>query len=168
MTGGTRLTTLAYVRRGERTLMLERAPRPGDVHNGRWNGLGGKFLPGESPEACLRREVREEAGIEVRSARLRGVLTFPSFDGRHDVYSFVFVVDAFAGEPPAEGPEGRLHWVETERLTSLPLWEGDAVFLPWLDAPGTFSAVLRYQAGRFVGFEVTHYPPAGAPSTSRG
>lgn len=152
------LTTLAYVRRGDRTLMLERAPRHGDVHTGRWNGLGGKFLPGESPEACLRREVREEAGIEVVAATLKGFLTFPSFDGTSDVYSFVFVVDRFSGTPLSEGPEGRLHWVETARLTTLPLWEGDRVFLPWLDQPGLFSAVLRYERGRFRDYEVQHYP----------
>lgn len=152
-----KLTTLAYVRRGGETLMLERAARANDVHVGRWNGLGGKFLPGESPEACLRREVREEAGIEVERATLKGVLTFPAFDGTSDVYSFVYVVDAFRGTPLLEGPEGRLHWVDTARLSELPLWEGDHVFLPWLDRAGTFSAVLRYVNGRFHGYDVTHY-----------
>lgn len=153
-----KLTTLAYVRRGHETLMLERAPREHDVHAGRWNGLGGKFLAGESPEACLRREVREEAGIEVLGATLKGVLTFPTFDGTSDVYSFVYIVDRFSGTPLREGPEGKLHWVETVRLGELPLWEGDRVFLPWLDQPGVFSAVLRYEGGRFQGHEVTHYP----------
>jgi len=163
MHGHLKLTTLAYVRRGAHTLMLERASRHGDVHNGRWNGLGGKFLPGESPEACLRREVLEEAGIEVRSARLKGCLTFPDFDGTHDIYCFVYVVDAFTGEPFDDGPEGRLHWIETERLVELPLWEGDRVFLPWLDEPGFFSAVLRYERGRFAGHEVVHYRPDVLP-----
>jgi 8-oxo-dGTP diphosphatase len=155
------LTTLAYVRRGDRTLMLERAPRgERDVHTGRWNGLGGKFLAGESPEACLRREVREEAGLEVEAATWKGCITFPSFDHGTDVYTFVYLVTRFAGEPLASGPEGRLHWVETRRLAELPLWEGDRVFLPWLDLPGVFSATFRYVAGRFDGFEVEHYPSA--------
>ena len=152
-----RLTTLAYVRRGDHTLMLERRARPGDLHGGRWNGLGGKFQPGERPETCLAREVREEAGIEVETARFKGCLTFPAFDGDVDVYSFVYLVTRFRGEPLREGPEGRLHWVPTARLSELPLWEGDRVFLPWLDRPGVFSAELRYEAGRFVGFDVHHY-----------
>ncbi len=151
------LTTLAYVRRGDQTLMLERNAPPGELHAGRWNGLGGKFLPGESPEACLRREVREEAGIEVLQAQLKGCLSFPAFDGARDVYSFVYLVTRFSGEPLAEGPEGRLHWIANERLTTLPLWEGDRTFLPWLDEPGFFSAELRYRDGRFVGFDVHHY-----------
>ncbi len=155
------LTTLAYVRRGDHTLMLERAPRAGrDVHAGRWNGVGGKFLAGESPEDCLRREVREEAGVEVLAAVLKGCITFPAFDHGTHVYSFVYVVTRFEGEPFTAGPEGRLHWIETSRLTDLPLWEGDRVFLPWLDRAGVFSATFRYVAGRFDGFEVAHYPNA--------
>lgn len=150
------LTTLAYVRRGEHTLMLER-DSASSPEGGRWNGLGGKFLPGESPEACLRREVAEEAGIEVLGAQLKGFLSFPAFRGATDVYSFVYLVTSFRGEPPAAGPEGRLHWVETTRVPELPLWEGDRTFLPWLDRPGFFSAEFRYQGGRFVGFEVHHY-----------
>lgn len=152
------LTTLAYVRRGDRTLMLERAPRGAhDLHGGRWNGLGGKFLAGESPEACLRREVREEAGIEVEAASLKGCITFPAFDRGTDVYTFVYVVTRFGGEPLEAGPEGKLHWVETRRLTDLPLWEGDRVFLPWLERPGVFSAEFRYVEGRFDGYTVEHY-----------
>jgi 8-oxo-dGTP diphosphatase len=149
------LTTLAFVRRGALTLMLERPDRP--QGRGRWNGLGGKFCPGESPEACLRREVAEEAAIEVLSAELKGCITFPAFRGAIDVYSFVYLVTGFRGEPPAVGPEGRLHWIPTDRVAELPLWEGDRAFLPWLDQPGFFSAEFRYQDGRFVGFEVQRY-----------
>ncbi len=151
------LTTLAYVRRGGETLMLERVTHFGHLHEGRWNGLGGKFMPGESPEACLQREVREEAGIEVEDAVLKGCLTFPAFDGVSDVYSFVYLVNSFRGEPFEQGPEGRLHWIPTGRLAELPLWEGDRTFLPWLDRPGFFSAELRYRGGSFVGHRVHHY-----------
>lgn len=154
---GLRLATLAYVRNGDTTLMLERAARPGDHHAGRWNGLGGKFEPGESPEECLSREVREESGLVVEAAELKGFLTFPAFDDHNDWYAFVYVVHRFSGTLLAHGPEGTLHWVPTRDLASLPLWEGDRVFLPWLERPGVFSAVLRYRRGRFQGHEVVFY-----------
>lgn len=152
-----RLATLAYVRRGDRTLMIRRDKRREDPHYGKWNGLGGKFEPGESPEACLRREVREESGLEVVAADLKGVLTWPAFDGTHDWYAFVFVVTATRGEVAADPPEGSLHWVPTADVPSLELWEGDRVFLPWLDRPGFFSATFRYVAGRLVDHEVAFY-----------
>ena len=81
-----------YVRDGDRTLMIQRNKRPDDTHYGKWNGLGGKFEPGESPEECMRREVREESGLEVERGDLKGILTFPDFDGKHDWYAFCFLV----------------------------------------------------------------------------
>ncbi|HRP48048.1 MAG TPA: 8-oxo-dGTP diphosphatase [Trueperaceae bacterium] len=151
-----RLTTLAYVRRGDETLMLRRGPLH-DPRKGMWNGLGGKFEAGESPEECLRREVAEEAGIEVLAADLKGVITFPDFDGDTDVYVFVFVVTSFRGQPRSS-KEGDLFWVKTDRMQELQLWEGDRHFLPWLSAAGYFSARFSYLDGRYVGHEVVHYP----------
>ncbi|MDF1521288.1 MAG: 8-oxo-dGTP diphosphatase [Trueperaceae bacterium] len=157
-----RLATLAYVRRGEETLMMRRDKRPDDQHFGKWNGLGGKFEPGESPEACLRREVFEESGLEVVRAELKGVLTWPAFDGTHHWYAFAYVVTETRGEVDVDPPEGTLRWVPTRDLPTLELWEGDRVFLPWLDRPGFFSATFRYDAGRLVDHEVAFYPSADA------
>ena len=152
-------------RDGERTLMMHRNTRPDDTHYGRWNGLGGKLDPGESPEQAMRREVFEESGLTVEEAELKGVLTFPDFDGRHDWYAFVYVVTRTSGAVGPDPHEGSLHWVPTAELTALPVWEGDRVFLAWLDRPGTFSAVFRYQGGRLVDHEVHFYgaPGHGAP-----
>jgi len=157
---GLKLATLGYLRRDGRTLMLERNTRPDDYHRGRFNGLGGKFEPGESPEACLAREVREESGLVVEEARLRGVLTFPRFDGVDDWYAFVFVVPRFSGEL-TPSPEGTLHWIPDAELTGLRLWPGDRAFLPWLDGDAFFSATMRYREGTFIGYQATFYGPGG-------
>ena len=156
---GLRLATLVYVRDGDLTLMLHRNARPDDTHYGKWNGLGGKFEPGESPEQCMRREVFEESGLTVEEAELKGVLTFPDFDGEHDWYAFVYLVTRTSGELGPDPAEGSLRWVPTAELLDLTLWEGDRVFLPWLDRPGVFSAVFRYHAGRLVDHEASFYPP---------
>lgn len=160
---GVKLSTLAYVRRGGETLMLRRraageAVKPvssirAQGQTGRWNGLGGKFEPGESPEACLRREVLEESGLKVERAALKGFITFPNFDGEDDWYVFVYVVTRFSGEPVAS-EEGDLHWVPTADLAELPLWDGDHHFLPWLDQDGIFSATFWYSDGRYRRHEV--------------
>lgn len=155
---GLRLATLVYVRAGDRTLMIHRNARPDDMHYGKWNGLGGKLEPGESPEACMRREVLEESGLTVEEAVWKGVLTFPDFDGRHDWYAFVYLVTRTAGSLGPDPDEGQLRWVATADLPTLNLWEGDRVFLPWLDRPGTFSATFRYREGRLVDHEVAFYP----------
>lgn len=158
---GLKLATLGYLRRDGRTLMLHRIGREEDYHRGRYNGLGGKFEAGESPEACLAREVREESGLRVEEARLKGVITFPLFDGVDDWYTFVFVVPRFSGEQRGS-PEGELHWVPDDVLAELPLWPGDRVFLPWLDAEAFFSATFRYLEGAFQGYQAVFYGAGGA------
>ena len=90
------LATLGYVmsRDGTQALMIHRNTRPGDMHLGKYNGLGGKMEPEEDALACMHREIREEAGIECGTTRLRGTLSWPGF-GKHgeDWFAFVFVID---------------------------------------------------------------------------
>jgi len=136
--------------------MLYRNRKPGDYHAGKYNGLGGKFEPGESPEQCMKREVREESGLEVLSWRLNGMITFPTFDGSNDWYVFVFTITDFRGEL-INSPEGELHWIADERLDQLNLWEGDRIFLPWLEQPGMFSARFVYDGPRLVDHTVNWY-----------
>lgn len=106
----------------------------------------------------MRREVLEESGLRVEEAELKGLLTFPDFDGEHDWYAYVFVVPRFSGQLGPDPAEGTLAWVPTAGLAELELWEGDRLFLPWLDLPGFFSASFRYKGGRLLSHEVHHYP----------
>lgn len=173
--------TLCYVRRvyeGRiQTLMLHRVKRQGDMHQGKWNGLGGKFLPGETPEACVIREVEEESGLRLSHPELRGLLTFPQFRNGEDWYAFVFVAHDFTGEL-IDSNEGVLAWIDNERLLDLNLWPGDRVFIPWLDEHGFFSARFDYTEGEYVGHEMVRYgthednrapgqTPVSQPSTSQ-
>jgi len=147
-------STLVYVRRGDATLMLRKAR---GHQQGKWNGLGGKAEPGEMPEACARREVREEAGLEVERLDYRGMIVFPRFDGLNDWYVWIYLATA-RGEPVA-GAEGELAWIPTDRVGELDVHEGDRVFLPWLDRPElVFSARFDYEGGVFTGHEVAFYP----------
>lgn len=154
------LTTLAFVLHpdGERVLMVHRTARPDDEQLGKYNGLGGKVERDEDVVACLRRELREEAGIEVDAPRLRGTVSWPGF-GRHgeDHFGFVFVVDSFTGEVPASNEEGTLSWERIDELDQLPMWEGDRHFLPLVfDATITqFHGCLPYQDGRPTGWSVS-------------
>lgn len=150
---GVILSTLVYVRSEGRTLMIRKAR---GHQKGMWNGLGGKFEPGETPEECARREVREEAGLEVGELRLHGVITFPLFDSENDWYVFVFSSRDFEGQP-ASTDEGDLHWIRDELVPELELHEGDRIFLPWLEDDRFFSAKFVYEHGQFRSHEVAFY-----------
>jgi len=151
-----KLATLCYVRRRNKTLMVHRIKKQNDMHQGKWNGLGGKIEPGETPEECVRREVFEEAGLELDDLKLKGFLTFPEFSKGEDWYAFVFTARSEQGDL-IDSPEGDLAWIDTERLTELELWEGDQIFFPWLEMPGFFSAKFHYKDGRLVNHAVIHY-----------
>ncbi|MGL4551304.1 MAG: NUDIX hydrolase [Gemmataceae bacterium] len=153
------VATLGYVLSpdGARVLMVHRNRRPGDAHLGKYNGLGGKLEPGEDVAACMRREIREEAGVECVEMALRGTVSWPGFGkGGEDWLGFIFRIDRFAGEPWTENPDGPLEWVEVGRILDLPLWEGDRFFLPLVFAAGKqFHGVMPYRDGRPVSWSYT-------------
>ncbi|MBK9612292.1 8-oxo-dGTP diphosphatase [Candidatus Amarobacter glycogenicus] len=145
------LATLGYVLSGDglSVLMVHRNARPQDHAYGKYNGLGGKMEPGEDLAACMVREIREEAGIEVTSLRLRGTLSWPGFgDRREGWFGFVFLVEGWEGTPMASNPEGDLHWISIARLLAgeLPMWEGDRLWLPMVfdSDPRPFHGVEPY------------------------
>ena len=153
-----KLATLCYVKKDGKTLMLHRVKRKNDIHQGKWNGLGGKLEPGETPEECVLREVMEESGLTLKDVRLRGLLTFPGFDGEHDWYVYVFSGSDFEGKL-IDSPEGHLEWIPDENLLELPLWEGDRIFLKWLEADRFFSGKFLYKSGRLVSHSAVFYDP---------
>jgi 8-oxo-dGTP diphosphatase len=153
-----KLATLCYLKANGKTLMLHRIKRANDMHAGKWNGLGGKLLPGETPQACAIREVQEESGLTLINPVWRGVLTFPAFNNNEDWYVFVFVGRHFSGEL-IDSAEGVLAWIEDEQLPMLNLWEGDHIFLQWLDLELFFSGHFLYQEERLIEHSVTFYTP---------
>ena len=150
-----------YVRRGGKTLMLHRNKKDGDVNKGKWIGLGGKFLPDESPEECLLREVKEESGLTLTSYRLRGIVTFMTKNGRavtgEPFLIFIYTADGFEGEL-TQCDEGTLEWVEDDKLQDLELWEGDRLFWRWIDEDKYFfSAKFVYEVDSLIENEVAFY-----------
>ncbi len=130
--------------------MVHRNARADDHAFGKYNGLGGKVEPDEDIAACMAREIREEAGIEVTSLRLRGTLSWPGFgSNREGWFGFVFVIDRWVGEPYTSNLEGDLHWMPVSTVVGgeLPMWEGDRLWLPMVfdDDPRPFHGVEPYE-----------------------
>jgi 8-oxo-dGTP diphosphatase len=149
------LATLCYLKHDGQTLMLHRTKRKDDIHAGKWNGLGGKFEPGESPEECVIREVREESGLAIVDPKLCGLLMFPGFKGQ-DWYIFVFTAQKFSGEM-RENEEGYLKWIPDAEMESLALWPSDLIFLPWIREGKFFSAKFIYEGEEMKGHETAFY-----------
>ena len=133
------LTTLCYLERDGRYLMLHRVSKKHDVNKDKWIGVGGHCEENESPEDCLLREVREETGYTLTDYRMRGVVTFLSGKGDYE-YMFLYTASGWTGEA-APCDEGTLEWVDKEKVWKLNIWEGDKIFFRLMDEDAPFFSL---------------------------
>ena len=122
-----RLATLCDIRDREGRVLLLRRLR--DPNKGLCSPIGGKLdmERGESPAQCARREIMEEAGVDVPPERLHlmGLISEQAFEGKGHWLLFLYRVLGPVEVIPHDMPEGRLEWHHPEDLEALPLPETD-------------------------------------------
>ena len=144
-----RNTSLCDIAKDGKYLMLHRVKKENDLNHDKWVGIGGKFEDKESPEECNLREVKEETGLTLNSYRYCGIVTFVS-DKWETEYMHIFHSADFSGEV-CDCDEGNLEWVEKQRLYTLPIWEGDKIFLRLIEKNVPFfSLKLEYAGDKLV------------------
>ncbi len=142
-------SSLIYIKRDGKYLMLHRTKKQGDLNKDKWLGVGGKFEFGESPKECAVREALEETGLTLNSCSYRGIITFVY--GEFTEYMHLFTSTDFSGTLK-KCDEGELCWVKVEDVYSLPIWEGDKVFLKLIEDDNSpfFSLKLVYEGDNLV------------------
>ena len=149
-------TTLYYIEKENKYLMLHRTSKKKDGNKDKWIGVGGHFEKGESPEECLLREVKEETGLELTSYQFRGIVTFIS-DEWPDEYMCLYTADRYTGDI-GNCDEGELVWVEKGKIMDLNIWEGDKIFLKLLtENQPFFSLKLEYKGDKLVNTVLNKY-----------
>lgn len=136
------ITTLCYLEKDNKLLMLNRNKKAHDLNHGKWIGVGGKLELHESPDECIVREIKEETKCDVEKVKLVGIITFvlPKWE---DELCFVYTCDTFTGEMQ-QSNEGYLAWIDKEKVFDLTLWEGDRYFLPKVINHEFFNIKLIY------------------------
>ena len=130
--------------------MLHRVKKEKDENKDKWIGIGGKLEAGESPFDCVRREVYEEVGLTLLRPEYRGIITFVS-DLYGTEYMHLFYCNEYEGDIKAECDEGVPKFVKKSDIESLPIWEGDKIFLRLLDTERRFfSLKLEYIGDKLV------------------
>ena len=149
-------TTLCYIEKENKYLMLHRTSKKKDGNKDKWIGVGGHFEKGESAEDCLLREVKEETGLELTSYQFRGIVTFRS-DEWPDEYMCLYTADRYTGNI-GNCDEGELVWVEKEKIMDLNIWEGDKIFLKLLmENQPFFSLKLEYKGDKLINTVLNKY-----------
>jgi 8-oxo-dGTP diphosphatase len=126
-----------------RVLLIHRERQP---NKGMYSPIGGKLDTGggESPAQCARREILEEAGIDVPPERIRlvGIISERGYENQTNWLMFWYRVEGPVEIPEREIPEGRLEWHEESALERLPL--------PRTDREAIWPAVRGHEGGFFV------------------
>ena len=150
------MSTICYISKGDKTLLLYRNKKKNDVHEGFWLGLGGEIERGESVEECAKRVVFEKTGFRISNMRMCGVVSSSSFYVDEEWLMFLFSCGDFTGEL-IDSNEGTLEWVETDKMMELPMWEGDYVYLDWMKQNKFFSANMVHKDKKLISHEVIFY-----------
>ena len=158
-------STLCYLERGDAYLMLHRVKKEHDANRDKWIGIGGKFEDKESPEDCLLRECREETGLTLTDYRYRGLVTFVNTEWPTE-YMHLFTATDWTGEPHV-CDEGDLAWIKKAELLTLPMWEGDQIFLRLLDSDEPFFSLKLCYAGDRLESAVLNGKQAGSLSPGK-
>lgn len=170
-------STLCYIEYGEYMLFLFRNKKKNDLNEGKYVGVGGKFLEGETSDECLIRETFEETGLKIHDYSFRGIVDFISDtweDEKMHLYSAVLhgdegidiktVLNTPAVELPAskgakgikvpiECNEGTLYLVKKADILLLNMWDGDVKFLePLLKNENQINMTLKYEGDTLVDY----------------
>lgn len=150
------LSTLCYIEKDGKYLMLHRTKKKKDINKNKWLGVGGRFEEGESPEECIVREVKEKTGLTLKNYQLRGIVTYISNKWETE-YMYVFTATEFEGNI-IECDEGDLEWIEKEKVNTLPTWAGDHIFMDKLQKnSGFFSVKFEYDGEKLVRYHLKEY-----------
>ena len=114
----------AVVERDGKIMLCQRGP---DVHNGlKWEFPGGKIEPGETPEAALARELREELAVDATVGRIRDAVLHRYPD--RDVLLLFYACAIPSGEPvPVDC--NAVAWAAPEALSDYDLAAADRAFV---------------------------------------
>lgn len=138
--------TLVFIVKDHKLLLIHKKRGLG---KGKLTGPGGKLDPGETPEACARREVHEELSIQVGPLAYAGELNFQFTDG-YALRVSVFRGHTYTGEP-RESPEAAPLWVDLDAIPFERMWEDDYLWIPHMLEGRIFKGSFLFDGDRMLG-----------------
>ena len=142
--------TLLIIKENSKILLGKKKRRFGA---GRWNGFGGKLLPGESILGSLKRELMEEAEIEVKEIKKIGEVIFYSgndndsdwknFGVEPNILVHVFIGKGVIGDPK-ETEEMIPKWFHINEIPFDEMWPDDVYWFPFVLEEIPFKGYCKF------------------------
>lgn len=137
--------TLVFVLRGSQVLLIRKKRGLGA---GKINGPGGRIDPGETPEECAARELREELLVSPLGLARAGELSFQFADG-YGIHVWAFRAEGCDGEP-RETAEAVPLWTPIDAIPYGEMWADDRLWLPDMLAGRPFRGWFIFDGDRMV------------------
>ena len=122
--------TICFLVRGNEVLL---GLKKTGLGKGKWNGIGGKNEPGETPAQAIAREVKEEIKVTLKKFEQRAFIKFYNVlmhDGtRSDLNAYVFLATEWDGEAQ-ETDEMLPRWFSKDTIPFHAMWIDDPYWLP--------------------------------------
>lgn len=137
--------TVCHIINGKYLLLQKKSV--GLFGEGKWNGVGGKLVEGETFLEGVEREVLEETGLSVSNLIPHGILNF--FFGQKaepDWIVHVFSTCTFEGTMRPSN-EGWLRWFTFDEIPYDEMWQDDEHWLPLLLDGKRFSGDFHFDEG---------------------
>lgn len=145
-------TTLIYLKKDNKYLMLHRTKKENDINENKWLGIGGKLEPNETADECIKREVKEETGLDLISFKRRGYIMFYNTKCVTEKI-YLYESSDFSGDI-IDCNEGDLSWVPIDKVMDLNLWDGDRVFLKELINTNNDIAIeFHYDGDKLIDYK---------------
>lgn len=125
-------STVCYLKKDNQILFLKFNKKWGQVYA----PPGGKVDFNETPTECIKREFFEETGLTLIEPKLKGISYWKNSE---EGLIFIYVADKYSGEIEKETIEGKLEWIDIDKISSLKQFDMNSKFTNRIFKPGLFE-----------------------------
>lgn len=146
-----KVMTLCIIRKEDKVLL---GMKKRGFGMGKWNGFGGKVNLNETILEAAKRELKEEANIDVNDLEEMGIMEY-EFKGNPEILEVhIFKGLTYTGEP-REGEEMKPKWFDIEEIPFNKMWPDDRYWLPMLLNNKKFSGKFVFgESGEIVEYKL--------------
>ena len=130
---------ICYIFDKGKALMIKRIKEP---FTGCLVAPGGKFEAGETPVQCVKREIKEETGLDIKKTSLK-IVTSELGPKNYNWLLYIFTCDDFEGDVRVSD-EGELVWAQVDKLKYMNMCDIDKRLLSYVLDKGKYFMKLRY------------------------